>query len=244
MKHFVRRFLCPGCRQLACGMGSSLFKIMVAVLLLLIPCSILGARSLGSVTRFQGVELRGTSGSHCALCVKFHLATCSAALPCWSSCEGFLRRLVQLVEQKMCETPDLSGVVKVCLSLSPDHRVSRAEALVHMGELSSSRQAFEGASLAPGTDDTLVAWRRRLVPRDAIPEHLTRSAPQVPFALDEGQLNKYLRSAKRGAAPGPSCMTVEHLHPLLDHFGDFRLCISHVLQGLKMKPNATMAMLI
>ena len=104
-----------------------------------------------------------------------------------------------------------------------DHRVSRAEALVHMGELSSARQALEGASLAPGTDDTLVALRRAAVVRDAIPEHLIRSAPEVPFALDEAQLNKNLRSAKRGAAPGPSGMTVEHLHPLLDHCGDLRM---------------------
>ena len=29
-----------------------------------------------------------------------------------------------------------------------------------------------------------------------------------------------------GAAPGPSGMTVEHLHPLLDHSGDLRLFIA------------------
>ena len=58
------------------------------------------------------------------------------------------------------------------------------------------------------------------MPRDAIPpEHV----PEVLFTLDEGQLFKNLRSAKRGVAPCPSGMTVEHLHPLLDHSGDLRL---------------------
>ena len=103
-------------------------------------------------------------------------------------------------------------------------RLSRAEALVHLGELSSARQALEGADLAPGNEETLNALRRRpAMPRDAIPPELTRHVPEVLFTLDEGQLFKNLRSAKRGAAPGPSGMTVEHLHPLLDHSGDLRL---------------------
>ena len=35
------------------------------------------------------------------------------------------------------------------------------EALVHLGELSSARQALEGADLAPGNEETLNALRRR-----------------------------------------------------------------------------------
>ena len=38
-------------------------------------------------------------------------------------------------------------------------RVSKAEALVHMGEVSSARQALEGSSLAPWTEATLNALR-------------------------------------------------------------------------------------
>ena len=92
------------------------------------------------------------------------------------------------------------------------------------GLISRAKLARFEMFLAPGTEETLVALRRRpAVPRDAIPEHLIRSAPEVPFALDEAQLNKNLRSAKRGAAPGPSGTTVEHLHPLLDHCGDLRM---------------------
>ena len=34
-------------------------------------------------------------------------------------------------------------------------RADRADALVHMGELSSARQALEGATLAPGTEAIL-----------------------------------------------------------------------------------------
>ena len=41
----------------------------------------------------------------------------------------------------------------------------------------------------------------------------------------KSQLNKNL-SAKRGGAPGPSGMTVEHLHPLLDHSGDLQLFVA------------------
>ena len=36
-------------------------------------------------------------------------------------------------------------------------RISSAEALVHMGEFSSARQALEGSALAPGSEATLNA---------------------------------------------------------------------------------------
>ena len=40
-----------------------------------------------------------------------------------------------------------------------NRRVDRAEALVHLGELSSARQALEGAELAPGSQQTLDILR-------------------------------------------------------------------------------------
>ena len=39
----------------------------------------------------------------------------------------------------------------------------------------------------------------------------------VAFELDEGMFAKNVRSARKGAAPGPSGMAVEHLRPLLDN---------------------------
>ena len=104
------------------------------------------------------------------------------------------------------------------------HRLARAEALVHLGELSAARQALEGAEVAPGSVETLDALRKRpAVPREVCPPELIRHRPEVLFALDEDHLNKNLRSTNRGAAGGPSGMTVEHLQPLLDHPKDLRL---------------------
>ena len=104
------------------------------------------------------------------------------------------------------------------------HRIARAEALVHLGELSAARQALEGAEVAPGSVETLDALRKRpAVPREVCLPELIRHRPEVLSALDEDHLNKNLRSAKRGAAGGPSGMTVEHLQPLLDHPKDLRL---------------------
>ena len=105
-------------------------------------------------------------------------------------------------------------------------RVSRAASLVHMGELSSARQALEGASLAPGSEATLNALRdpekRPQFPRHPLPRELVYPGPEVEFDLDEFRFARNLRSAKRGAAGGPSGMTVEHLQPLLGHLRDLR----------------------
>ena len=40
-------------------------------------------------------------------------------------------------------------------------RATRAELLVQLGELSSAREALEGAALAPGTNDPLNVDRRK-----------------------------------------------------------------------------------
>ena len=103
---------------------------------------------------------------------------------------------------------------------------------MHMGELSSTRQALEGSALAPGSEATLNALRDPLkrppVPRDPMPRHLAHPEGRVSFNLDETKFARNLRSAKRGAAGGPSRMTVEYLQPLLDHPRDlqrfFRAC--------------------
>ena len=107
------------------------------------------------------------------------------------------------------------------------HRVDRAEALVHMGELSSARQALEGATLALGTEATLNALRdpakrRPPQPRAPLPRELVNHESRALFNLGVIQFGRNFRSAKRGAAGGPSGMTVEHLQPLLDAPRDFR----------------------
>ena len=106
-------------------------------------------------------------------------------------------------------------------------RVDRAEALVHLGELSSARQALEGAELAQGSQQTLDILRdqskRPRETRVPIPPELVHHSSQSPFNLDESRFFRNLRSAKRGAAGGPSGMTVEHLQPLHDHTKDARM---------------------
>ena len=80
--------------------------------------------------------------------------------------------------------------------------------LVQMGELSSGRQALEGAELAPGTLATLA-------PREPLPPQLVNHRPQVEFVLSSEGLCNNLRTSRRGAAAGPSGMTAEHLRVLL-----------------------------
>ena len=108
-------------------------------------------------------------------------------------------------------------------------RVQRAEALAQMGELSAGRQALEGADVAPGNLATLAQLtnpvRRPPIPRD----HLSGSAtavPVQPFDLDPELFCKNVRSGRRGAAPGPSGMTVEHLLGLVDSDHDMEVFAS------------------
>ena len=72
----------------------------------------------------------------------------------------------------------------------------------------SIASALEGAELAPGNRATLGALRNT--------DRRTQSARSTLFQLDEDRFLKNLRSARRGAAAGPSGMTNEHLRPLLD----------------------------
>ena len=108
-----------------------------------------------------------------------------------------------------------------------ESRAARAEMLVHLGELSSARQALEGAAVAPGCNQTLTMLsdpaKRPPVLRDPIPDEVLHHVPSSLFELDEDRLLKNLRSARRGAAGGPSGMTVEHLRILLDNIRDSKL---------------------
>ena len=94
---------------------------------------------------------------------------------------------------------------------SVEKRAERARNLVHLGELSAARIALEGAQVAPGTLATLRELtnpeRRPPRPRQQLSEEVIQSTPSVGFELDESQFLICLRTARRGAAGGPSGMT-------------------------------------
>ena len=121
-----------------------------------------------------------------------------------------------------------------------ERRAARALSLVQMGELSSGRQALEGASLAPGSDQTLNSLRdpdrRPPRPRDPIPRDILEHQPAIPFELEEFQFVVNLRISRRGAVAGPSGMTSDHLRPLLDHVRDSHLLF--LLGSVGQSPNS------
>ena len=102
--------------------------------------------------------------------------------------------------------------------------------LVQLGELSSGRQAWEAAEVAPGTLQTLQALRdssrRPCGAREVISRELLDFEPATSPELDEGLFSKKLRFARRGAAAGPSGMTTDHSRPLLDNVRDLHLLFS------------------
>ena len=85
-------------------------------------------------------------------------------------------------------------------------RDARAEALVQVGELSSARQALEGAELAPGNRATLGALRdpdrRPSTQRDLLPPQWVNFQPATLFELDKVRFLKNPRSSRSGAAAG------------------------------------------
>ncbi len=66
-----------------------------------------------------------------------------------------------------------------------ERRAARALSLVQMGELSSGRQALEGASLAPCSEQSLNSLcdpeRRPPRPRDPIPRNILEHQPAIPL---------------------------------------------------------------
>ena len=99
-------------------------------------------------------------------------------------------------------------------------RVDRAHNLVQLGELSAARQALEGANVAPGNLATLRALtnrdRRPPFARQELSQEILHSEPAEPFVLDGNAFLVCLRSARRGAAHGPSGVTADHLFPILE----------------------------
>ena len=97
-----------------------------------------------------------------------------------------------------------------------------------VGELSAAGQALEGAALVPGTVATLAALTD---PEKRPPLHRhtgaeSRGCPHrtsQQFEFDELEFLTCLRKARRGAAPGPSGMTSDHLFPVLEREADSQL---------------------
>ncbi|CAK0847649.1 unnamed protein product, partial [Prorocentrum cordatum] len=99
-------------------------------------------------------------------------------------------------------------------------RRERARELIRLGEVSAARQALTASAVAPGTQATLDELRdpaRRLQqPREQLSERAARAPPQGLASLEPDRLLTNVRRSRRGAAPGPSGMTGEHLQTLLD----------------------------
>ena len=73
-----------------------------------------------------------------------------------------------------------------------------------------------------------------------MPEGLATAMPESPFDLDFDRFISNIRRAKRGAAPGPSGMTTEHLNPVLENDASlialFRVAV--LFSGGQVPPNA------
>ena len=109
----------------------------------------------------------------------------------------------------------------------PEARAARAAALVHLGELSAAGRALVAEPLAPATDATLAELRdpqrRPPEPYDPMPSEIANFAPHEPCPQSLPAFLACLRTARRGAAAGPSGATAEHLRILLDDEVDSQL---------------------
>ena len=68
------------------------------------------------------------------------------------------------------------------------------------------------------------------MPSVVLPDHIRSFVPSELFPLDLERFAKKLRGARKGAAPGPSGMTANHLRILLDDDNMLRLLFKAALQ--------------
>ena len=87
-----------------------------------------------------------------------------------------------------------------------------------MGEVSRARQCLTGATLAPGTQETLreVQNKRPQAAVRSLLEDVLTYIAESPVKLDRQKFLKSLKSAPRGSSPGLGGCTYEHLRILLD----------------------------
>ena len=108
-----------------------------------------------------------------------------------------------------------------------EHRAERAHNL--------TRQALDGDPVAPGNHATLRALRdpqrRPQAPRSPLAPKLIGFQPTALVELEQDRLLKNLRSARQGAAGGPSGTTADHVRPLMDSERDVESHVRRVRQG-------------
>ena len=73
--------------------------------------------------------------------------------------------------------------------------------------------------MAPGTEATLKLRQRPSAPREPLNVE-PWPQPETLFMLDHQEFLKSLKTARTGAAPGPSGMTADHVKPLLENSSD------------------------
>ena len=99
------------------------------------------------------------------------------------------------------------------------------------GRVVCARQALE-RDVAPGTLATLRELtnpaRRPPVPRQGLSDELRHSERRELFRSDAEECLLCLRTARRGAASGPSGMTADHLFPILESEPDSELLVQVV----------------
>ena len=111
-------------------------------------------------------------------------------------------------------------------TVSIEARADRATALAHLGELSAASRALTAEPLAPGTMATLAELQNpHLRPQQAYPLHTAPPTPHESTAVElpKATLLAALRTARRGAAAGPSGVTNEHLRLVLTDAEEIRL---------------------
>ena len=99
-----------------------------------------------------------------------------------------------------------------------EKRARRAFHMVQLGEVSAGRHVLEGAAAAPGNERTLSALKdptkRPPTPREVVPNDIRQWSPDEEFDVDVDLFLKNVRTARRGASPGPSRM-IGHVATLL-----------------------------
>ena len=98
--------------------------------------------------------------------------------------------------------------------------LSRDSAMTEVQALGQRRRRAPPDPVEQGNDATLRALldpqRHPKAPRGPLAPELTGFQPTSLVELEQDRLLKNLRSARRGAAGGPSGMTADHVRPLLD----------------------------
>ena len=101
-----------------------------------------------------------------------------------------------------------------------ERNLRTAAQLVEQGQLSKAAMMLTSSGTAPGNADTLAQLtdpsKRPPLLTEALPPEVTNYRPTAVLRISKSKLLANLRSARRGSAPGPSGMRLEHLKPLLE----------------------------